>query len=430
MVTQPVSLLECFGKVLEKIVANRFTSDSNLHGILPSSQFGSQPYHSATDACTLLWYKASSTINSGRIGGTLLFDISRFFDHVDPSFTACVLHHLGINNHTIAWTRDFMTRRQVFMSFNNHTTDTLEPELGTPQGSPLSPILSALVTGPILHLADTWDDTDLTLYVDDGNIFASSPTYQVTADKLALAAQKVFLWLQDSRFSIDTDKCELMFFRPRITRPATFRLPPTTVTLTLSDTSTVSITPATCIRYLGVFFTPHLDWTTHVQTMSTRARSIIKGLGVLGNSIRGFRLMNWRRIFISVILPVLTYGCQVWFRDVSQITLINMLQVAQNKACRKLAGTFHTTPVDMSHSLLSIPPIHFRLRHLLRSQGQCLAHQLPSCLIRNPTLTHKATLIPSHVPTMPILPPIAEVPPLIPVFPFPNHSASPPWTHP
>lgn len=75
-VYRPVSLLECFGKVLEKIVANRFTSDSNLHDILPRSQFGSQPYHSATDTCTLLWYKASTTINSGWIGGTLLFDIS------------------------------------------------------------------------------------------------------------------------------------------------------------------------------------------------------------------------------------------------------------------------------------------------------------------------------------------------------------------
>ena len=31
----PVSLLECYGKVLEKIVANRFTLDSNLHNILP-----------------------------------------------------------------------------------------------------------------------------------------------------------------------------------------------------------------------------------------------------------------------------------------------------------------------------------------------------------------------------------------------------------
>ena len=211
---RPVSLLECYGKVLEKIVANRFASDCNLHNILPHSQFGSCTYHSAADACTLLRYKASTTINAGRIGGTLLFDISRFFDHLHPSFTSRILRHLGIDEHTVAWVYDFMTRRRVTMSVNNISTAPIEPELGTPQGSPLSPILSALVTSPILRLADRWQDTDLTLYVDDGNIFASSPTFQGTADKLSNAARSVFQWLHQSGFSIDSEKCEFMFFHP------------------------------------------------------------------------------------------------------------------------------------------------------------------------------------------------------------------------
>jgi hypothetical protein len=258
-VYRPVLLLECFGKVLEKIIANRFTSDSNLHSILLQSQFGSQPYHLATDVCTLLRYKVSTTINSGRIGGTLLFDISCFFDHLDPSFTAHVLYHLGIDDHTIAWVKDFMTRREVTLSFNNHRTDTIQPELGMPQGSPLSPILSTLVTGPILHLANTWDDTDLTLYVDDGNIFASSPTFNATATKLAKAAHYVFSWLQDSGFSVDPDKCEIMFFHAQLTWKAQDRnygTPPTLVTLQLLDDTRISIKPATSICYLGVFFTP------------------------------------------------------------------------------------------------------------------------------------------------------------------------------
>jgi hypothetical protein len=428
---RPVSLLECFGKVLEKIVANRFTSDCNLHGILPPSQFGSRPYHSATDACTMLRYKASTTISTGRIGGTLLFDISRFFDHLNPSFTSRVLHHLGIDDHTIAWVRDFMSRRELTMAFNNHHSDTIYPDLGTPQGSPLSPILSALVTGPILQLAETWDDMDLTLYVDDGNIYASSPTYEGTAAKLTKAANQVFTWLHQSGFTVDKEKCELMFFHPKITRQHEKRhgVPPKRVTLHLPDNTDVQITPAHSLRYLGVFFTPRLNWTMHVKTMSTRARSIVKGLGVLGNSIRGFHLVSWRKIFISVILPVLTYGSQVWFRDVSQVTLINTLQVAQNEACRKLAGTFHTTPIDMMHSLLSIPSIRFRLRHLLRTQGLRLASQPPSCLLRQPSHTRKSTLLPSHIPLPTILPSVAETPPMSPTFSYPPHPATPQWSH-
>ena len=293
---RPVSLLECFGKVLEKIVANRFISDSNLHDILPPSQFGSCPYHSATDACTLLRYKAATTIASGRIGGTLLFDISRFFDHLDLSFTSQVLHHLGIDDHTINWVKDFMSQREITMEFNNHRTDSISPDLGTPQGSPLSPILSALVTSPILRLAETWDDTDLALYVDDGNIFASSPKYEGTAAKLTRAANQIFIWLQKSGFSVDKDKCEVMFFHPKLTRnhEARHGIPPKSVTIHLPNNTDVSISPARSLRYLGVFFTPRLNWTTHVKTMSTRTRSIVKGLGVLGNSIRGFHLVSWR----------------------------------------------------------------------------------------------------------------------------------------
>ena len=297
------------------------------------------------------------------------------------------------------------------MSINHHTTDPIEPELGTPQGSPLSPILSAFITGPILRLAETWDDSDLTLYVNDGLIFASGPTYAATAVKLTKAANCIFTWLRDVGFSIDADKCEAMFFHPRTTHDHLHGTPPANITVQLPDNSLVTIKPATSLRYLGVFFTPCLNWMTHVKTMSTWAQSLTKGLGVLGNSIRGFRLINWRKVFISIILPILTYGCQVWFCDISQITLIQTLQVAQNEACRKLASIFHTTPIAMTHSLLSIPPICSCLRSLLRSQGCHLASQPPKSLLCNLHLTQKMTLIPSHVPLAPLLPSIANPPP-------------------
>ena len=427
---RPVSLLECYGKVLEKIVANRFSSDSNLHGILPQGQFGSRPYHSATDACSLLRYKVQTMTHSGRIGGVLLFDISRFFDHLDPTFTSRVLHHLGVDDNTISWVHNFMSQRMVTMEFNNHTMDPLHPNLGTLQGSPLSPILSALVTGPILRLAELWDDSDLTLYVDDGSIFASGPTYNATADKLSKAVTKAFSWLHDSGFQIDAEKCEVMFFHPRSHMKKFYRTPPPRLEIPIEGQDMITVTPATSLRYLGVFFTPKLNWMTHVQIMSTRVLSLVKGLGVLGNSIRGFCMVNWRKIFISIILPVLTYGCQVWFRDISQITLIHTLQVAQNEACCKLAGIFHTTPTTMTHSLLTIPPIRFGLQALLCSHGQQLSTLPPSCLLHNLHKTRKTTLIPSHFPTTPLLPPITKTPPPISVFSFPNPPASPPWSHP
>jgi hypothetical protein len=81
---RPISLLECTGKLLEKIVANRLGADERNHHLIGPTQFGSWKYHSAPDAATLLRYKAEMTIRSGNVGGVLLLDISRFFDHLNP----------------------------------------------------------------------------------------------------------------------------------------------------------------------------------------------------------------------------------------------------------------------------------------------------------------------------------------------------------
>lgn len=119
------------------------------------------------------------------------------------------------------------------MAFNNHMMDPLTSDLGMPQGSPLSPILSVLVTGPILHLAESWEDSNLTLYVDNGSIFASGPTYNATVSKLITAANCVFTWLRDSGFTINADKCEAMFFQPRSRTKTLYGTPPSNIRVSL-----------------------------------------------------------------------------------------------------------------------------------------------------------------------------------------------------
>jgi hypothetical protein len=101
--------------------------------------------------------------------------------------------------------------------------------------------------------------------------------------------------------------------------------------------------------------------------MASRARSSLAALGVLGNSVRGLDFANWRKVYLAVILPILTYGSPIWFTDVKQKGLVQPLQVAQNQACRRLSGAFRTTPTAPLHHLLGIPPVRYTLLKL-RSQ--------------------------------------------------------------
>src|SRR6267142_5554748 len=138
----------------------------------------------------------------------------------------------------------------------------------------------------------------------------------------------------------------------------------------------------------------------------------------------------WRRVFHAILVPVLTYASQVWFTDICQTSLLTVLQTAQNDACRKLAGIFRTTPVLLTQLLISIPPIQYRLRHLLRAAGARLAHLPSSCYLRNPDLSCKSTGVPRSFPTFPILPTITETPSIPPFDLFPPHPALPLWSHP
>ena len=56
---RPISLLECFSKLLEKIIANRISFDTVHNNIIPPNQFGGKPFSSTADAGVSLW----STMN-------------------------------------------------------------------------------------------------------------------------------------------------------------------------------------------------------------------------------------------------------------------------------------------------------------------------------------------------------------------------------
>jgi hypothetical protein len=344
--------------------------------------------------------------------------------------TVATLADLGVDHHTCAWVHSFMTERTLRLTFNGDQSDPFRQDVGVPQGSPLSPILSALYTSPILREALSWSSEDLALYVDDGCIYTSAPTFSAVAQQLAAAASLLLSWLRRLGLTVDADKTELMFFHR--TRISTKRNGAQVASITLSDgNSSFTVKRAAWIRYLGVFFTPTLDWSLHVRTLANRARSTVRALGVLGNSIRGFSLLSWRRIFVGIVLPIFTYASQVWFTDIKQTSLLSHLQIAQNDACRKLAGVFRTTPVHLTEKLLNIPPVRYRFRHLLRNAGSRLARLPSDCTLRSLDRTRPVMCIPRHVKLLPLLPPCSETPPLHNTpFTYPLHPSTPTWHHP
>jgi hypothetical protein len=90
------------------------------------------------------------------------------------------------------------------------------------------------------------------------------------------------------------------------------------------------VRPVETLRYLGFFIHRRLKWEPHVRIMCNQARASIKALQVLGNTIRGLSMANWRIVLNAVCLPVMAWGVQLWYRTGGAKGLITMLQWVQN----------------------------------------------------------------------------------------------------
>lgn len=155
------------------------------------------------------------TLATKHAGALILFDISGFFDNINPEHVVAVLKNRGFPNPICEWTRSFLMGRMASLKVGDHISESFPISYGTLQGSPLSPILSALYTSPMLHHSKEWSLRDLTLYMDDGTIYVASATPGSAVEAAKAGLIECVKWLDHNGLAIDANKTELMIFQPQ-----------------------------------------------------------------------------------------------------------------------------------------------------------------------------------------------------------------------
>jgi len=185
-----------------------------------------------------------------------------------------------------AWVESFLSARTATLRGGGHVSQPFEITSGTPQGSPLSPILSAMYTANLLEMTKQWSMRDLTMYVDNGAIYATSATIKGAADLVVEGYTKVLDWLFRNGLTADPDKCELMTFTHNRADPRKVGQPILGIKYDDPVHGRQHIKHAKePIQYLGIYIDQKLNWDHHTTIMANRGRSTIRGINILGNSI-------------------------------------------------------------------------------------------------------------------------------------------------
>ena len=346
-----ISLLNCLGKVSERILAQRLSYLAETTILLHPSQVGGRLKKSAIDAALLLVNEIEQNKLLGLKSTTLFLDVKGAFDHVARNQLLAILCRLGLPKSLVEWVASFLEDRLLKLSFNSLTEEFKTISTGIPQGSPISPILFLIY---IRDLFSTRNSTTYISYVDDFSLTVASTSYSRNIYLLEKELGRlVELGLQNA-ISFDIAKTELCHWtRAKVAKPCTLLLP-----------GGIVLEPKSLVKWLGVYFDGGLSFKEHVRIRASQARSAFDRMSRLANSERGLTPFALRQLYLACVVSVADYGSILWWRG--QVGLIQPLEDIQNRAIRRILGVFRTAPIVPSELEAALPPPKTRLNSNIR----------------------------------------------------------------
>jgi ribonuclease HI len=350
-----IALLNCLGKISEKIIATRLSYLAETTDLLHHEQMGGRRYRAAIDAVLCLLHDITNANNRKKILSTLFFDVKGAFDHVSKSRLLDTMQRLHLHPAVIRWTDTFLSDRQIGLAFDGESEDLQPVNTGIPQGSPISPILFLIYLRFLFTtIQQRHPDTTTPSYIDDVACLVVGDSEEENCRKLEDIARTAFEWGDNNAVAFDDPKTELIHFhRQRHSPQCSVTLPNGTI-----------IKPSPVVRWLGVFFDRKLSFKAHVDKKTASASRALQMTSRLKTSEWGLSSQHLRQLYTSCVLPILDFGAEAWWRGQKGYT--NKLQKLQNTASRRILGAFRTSPVVPMELEASLPPPTIRLQQTCR----------------------------------------------------------------
>lgn len=349
-----ISLLNCLGKVSERIMAYRTGELAETTNLIHTSQMGGRKKKSAIDAALKLQDFVQQAKRGGLIPSTLFLDIKGAYDYVALNQLLHIMMEKGLPFSLISWTFSFLNYRIIRLSFDGDIEMFVLVPTGIPQGSPVSPILFLIYisnlfsSNAVFHIS----------YVDDVTISVATRTLEENMRILQREADKLMATGLTMSIQFDPSKIDLMHWIVPKKKNKTKEMPD----FILPDGTPMPAKKT--VKWLGIHFDAGLTFKEHVHTRVNKAKQAFYRLQRITNSERGLSALATRQIYLACVQSVAPWGCQLYWHGQPFIKLA--FQKLQNLGMRKILGTFKTTPAKTMEIEAALPPPEVLLHSYLQ----------------------------------------------------------------
>ena len=370
---RPISLLSILSKLLERHMYAVITSHLNSSCPLSDCQWGFTPGRSTTGALVNAIESWHQILESGSNICAVFFDLKKAFDSVPHRPLLQKLASLNLDFHIYTWISHYLCKRTQCVGVGGVTSDTCSVTSGVPQGSVLGPLLFLIYIDDISRISIS--SGSLTLYADDLVLYrpVRGPSdYRLLQEDI----DAISLWTSTNYLSLNPSKCKYMIISRKRQPP----IPVTNLKVNCSDIERVST-----FRYLGVWISSDLSWSTQVTSICKNTRRLI---GLLYRRFYRYSSQDTlKQLYTSYIRPHLEYAVPAWDPHLqSHINALESLQKFALKVCTKKWNASYENLLELS----GLPTLASRRTNL----KLCFLYRV----LHNPSLYTTAPLLHRNIP--------------------------------
>jgi hypothetical protein len=357
---RPIALVNCFSKILERIVATSLYNHLDLNELLYIHQYGFQRGKSTEHNLVQITNYIGQALNDGNWCIGVFLDLKKAFDTVQHDILLKKLVKFGINGNFLDWFKSYLSGRKQCVDINGSYSNFRDIIMSVLQGSSLGPILFLCFINDIHHCTNL----NLFLFADDSNALAQNSNLHDLVTYVNVELQKLATWFKANKLVINAEKTKYMIFHTKNRRIDAHNLD---IYFNFNEIGAIELPELKfkltrvfnggtkgnqTYKLLGVLFDEHLSFNEHVTYMQSK---IAKSLFILNRSKHFISKKALKMLYFSLVHSHLTY-CPIIYSIASK-SHFNNLMVQQKKAVRIISDASyneHTAPLFITHEILRL----------------------------------------------------------------------------
>ena len=247
------------------------------------------------------------------------------------------LYHYGIRGPRHSLIKNYLYRRQQFITINNASSSYKDINIGVPQGSILGPLLFLIYINDLPNALHTIPH----LFTDDTCLFLNHSSLTSLEDICAIEVSRLKDWCNANKIQISLQKLFILPISPKL------NVPRLNLNLPYGNSK---INCSQICKYLRVLLDHKLNFKPHILQLESK---LAEAVGILSKLQHILPLSALRLLYLSLIHPHLLYALPIWGSTFP--SYFKKLQCLQNKS---ICIIFNISPKT------SILPYYYKLKIL------------------------------------------------------------------